>query len=84
MAGCFGDSMFDRSMENELFRHLDSEAEFDRFCEEVRDCIDIQTDEFQYWFDSDNTACNILMQNQDKQPKQVAKILLTEYQKLEK
>jgi len=31
MGGCFGNSFFDRSMENELFRHLQEEDAF--YCE---------------------------------------------------
>ena len=41
MAGCFGNSPFDRYMENELFRHLDEEAEFDNWCEELLELVQV-------------------------------------------
>ena len=39
MAGCFGNSMFDRDMERQLNNHLDNEAMWDNFCNKVIDCI---------------------------------------------
>ena len=39
MAGCFGNSMFDRDMERQLFNHLDNEAQWDNFCEKVSNCF---------------------------------------------
>ena len=40
MAGCFGNSMFDRDMERQLFNHLDNEAHWDSYLETVSQLID--------------------------------------------
>lgn len=39
MAGCFGNSFFDRSFESELMRHLD-----DEYASEMEFCTDCGTD----------------------------------------
>jgi hypothetical protein len=39
MAGCFGNSDWDRHLERELYNHLNSEAAWDNFCEKVSECF---------------------------------------------
>jgi hypothetical protein len=48
MAGCFGNSFVDRYMENQLYQHLNQEADFDNWYEKTSQLV---TDE--YW---DNTG----------------------------
>ncbi len=52
MAGCFGNSIFDRCMEQQLFRHLDKEAEWDEFCDRVVNEIPVEVwdDGLDLWF----------------------------------
>ncbi len=47
MAGCFGNSDFDRHQERQLMQHLQSEADYDLYCENVLDKLpkNIQDDE---------------------------------------
>lgn len=35
MSGCFGNNFWDKSMENELFRHLDEEDRYEQWWDEV-------------------------------------------------
>lgn len=57
MAGCFGNSPYDRSMEMQLNAYLDKEAEWDNLCEKVIDCFptDLWDSGLDNWFDTD--AC---------------------------
>lgn len=41
MAGCFGNSPYDRSMEYQLYQHLDGEAKFEEYCQKVSECFDL-------------------------------------------
>lgn len=42
MAGCFGNSEYDRHMENQLNRYLDEEAAYNNFAEDVfEECVKI-------------------------------------------
>ena len=84
MAGCFGNSMFDRSMENELMRHLDAEGDYDEYCDRVVNQIptEIWDSGFGDWFENNKQADKLLSDNSDKLPQEVAGILISEWNKI--
>ena len=60
MAGCFGNSFFDRNMERQLMNHLNEEADFDNWAEDVfANKINEQFyNENELWLDDYDGQCN--------------------------
>ncbi len=80
MAGCFGNSPFDRNMEQQLYAYLDAGADWDSFCEKISELI--PTEEWdngiEDWFDS-KECDKILNDNYYQLPEVVAAIVVNEY-----
>lgn len=55
MAGCFGNSMYDRYEEDRLMGYLAQEAVFDSFCEKVGELLP-DTQEMTDFFESDKAT----------------------------
>ena len=69
MAGCFGNSPYDRHLEGQLNAHLNEEAQWQNYCDAVAEKIpkDIWTDELEDWFGYSDESVNLLTELQYKQ-----------------
>jgi len=69
MAGCFGNSPYDRYLEGQLNDHLRREGEWDSYCELVADevPVEIWDNGFSEWFETSDDCTKLLTDLQSEQ-----------------
>jgi len=87
MAGCFGNSDFDRNEERKLMNHLNEESNFDSYLNSIlEDCSKIEpvlsdTGDFEIFWDRSDECDTILQENyvSEKTSSEIAKLIMDKF-----